>query len=92
LFTDPRHCSIHDPTHSTCFLDPNAQDGFYEGSWWSYLKKRCNRLILTPLSGSPILVRFLITLRVQYVAEICTRLISIPKYVFRLSPCHEYWL
>lgn len=31
-YTDPRHCSIHDPTHATCFLDPNAKDGFYEGS------------------------------------------------------------
>ncbi|KAF5340884.1 hypothetical protein D9758_012170 [Tetrapyrgos nigripes] len=30
-FTDPRHCSIHDPTHSTCFLDSNNHDGFYEG-------------------------------------------------------------
>ncbi|KAN0133100.1 Glycosyl hydrolase family 92 domain containing protein [Lactarius tabidus] len=31
-YTDPRHCSPNDPTHSTCFLDPNALDGFYEGS------------------------------------------------------------
>lgn len=31
-FTDPRHCSIHDPTHSTCFLTGDATDGFYEGS------------------------------------------------------------
>ncbi|KXN83541.1 hypothetical protein AN958_01250 [Leucoagaricus sp. SymC.cos] len=32
LYTDPRHCSIYDPTHSTCFLDPTLKDGFYEGS------------------------------------------------------------
>ncbi|KAI9437962.1 glycoside hydrolase family 92 protein [Lactarius indigo] len=31
-YTDPRHCSPNDPTHSTCFLDPTAVDGFYEGS------------------------------------------------------------
>ncbi|KAI0251580.1 glycoside hydrolase family 92 protein [Lactifluus subvellereus] len=31
-YTDPRHCSVNDPTHSTCFLDPNAVDGFYESS------------------------------------------------------------
>ncbi|KAH9033368.1 glycoside hydrolase family 92 protein [Lactarius pseudohatsudake] len=31
-YTDPRHCSPNDPTHSWCFLDPSAIDGFYEGS------------------------------------------------------------
>ncbi|KAI0703899.1 glycoside hydrolase family 92 protein [Cerioporus squamosus] len=31
-FTDPRHCSIHDPTQSTCFLNAQRHDGFYEGS------------------------------------------------------------
>ena len=31
-FTDPRHCSVNDPTHSTCFLDSNNHDGFYESS------------------------------------------------------------
>ncbi|KDQ19392.1 glycoside hydrolase family 92 protein [Botryobasidium botryosum FD-172 SS1] len=31
-FTDPRHCSIHDPTHSTCYLDAGNHDGFYEDS------------------------------------------------------------
>ena len=31
-YTDPRHCSVNDPTHSTCFLDVNNHDGFYEGS------------------------------------------------------------
>ncbi|KIK62122.1 glycoside hydrolase family 92 protein [Collybiopsis luxurians FD-317 M1] len=30
--TDPRHCSVNDPTHSTCFLDPSNHDGFYESS------------------------------------------------------------
>ncbi|KAI0260072.1 glycosyl hydrolase family 92-domain-containing protein [Gloeopeniophorella convolvens] len=32
VYTDPRHCSANDPFHSTCFLDPSATDGFYEGS------------------------------------------------------------
>ncbi|KAN0133092.1 Glycosyl hydrolase family 92 domain containing protein, partial [Lactarius tabidus] len=32
VYTDPRHCSANDPTHSTCFLNPQARDGFYEGS------------------------------------------------------------
>ncbi|KAL4261951.1 Peptide-N(4)-(N-acetyl-beta-glucosaminyl)asparagine amidase [Pleurotus pulmonarius] len=31
-FTDPRHCSIHDPAHATCFLNAANRDGFYEGS------------------------------------------------------------
>ncbi|KAF9461880.1 glycoside hydrolase family 92 protein [Collybia nuda] len=31
-FTDPRHCSIHDPDHATCFLNAANRDGFYEGS------------------------------------------------------------
>ncbi|KAH9903165.1 glycoside hydrolase family 92 protein [Cubamyces lactineus] len=30
--TDPRHCSIHDPLHSTCFLNAQNHDGFYEGA------------------------------------------------------------
>ncbi|PPQ74974.1 hypothetical protein CVT24_010275, partial [Panaeolus cyanescens] len=30
--TDPRHCSIHDPTQATCFLNAARRDGFYEGS------------------------------------------------------------
>jgi len=29
--TDPRHCTVHDPTHSSCFLDAINKDGFYEG-------------------------------------------------------------
>ncbi|KAI0055360.1 glycoside hydrolase family 92 protein [Artomyces pyxidatus] len=31
-FTDPRHCSVNDPTHATCFLDGSNRDGYYEGS------------------------------------------------------------
>ncbi|KAJ3558216.1 hypothetical protein NM688_g1058 [Phlebia brevispora] len=31
-FTDPRHCSVNDPLHSTCFLDAVNTDGFYESS------------------------------------------------------------
>ncbi|PPR02812.1 hypothetical protein CVT26_009598 [Gymnopilus dilepis] len=31
-FTDPRHCSIHDPAMATCFLNAADRDGFYEGS------------------------------------------------------------
>ncbi|KAF5372700.1 hypothetical protein D9615_009853 [Tricholomella constricta] len=31
-FTDPRHCSIHDPAMATCFLNAANRDGFYEGS------------------------------------------------------------
>ncbi|KAJ4470945.1 glycoside hydrolase family 92 protein [Lentinula aciculospora] len=31
-YTDPRHCSVNDPTHSTCYLDGNNHDGFYESS------------------------------------------------------------
>ena len=35
-FTDPRHCSVNDPTHSTCFLDASNMDGFYESSPLTY--------------------------------------------------------
>ncbi|KAG8753287.1 hypothetical protein FRC12_011599 [Ceratobasidium sp. 428] len=31
-FTDPRHCSIHDPLKSTCYLNAVNTDGFYESS------------------------------------------------------------
>ncbi|KAG6844803.1 hypothetical protein H0H87_003629 [Tephrocybe sp. NHM501043] len=31
-FTDPRHCSIHDPEKATCFLNAARRDGFYEAS------------------------------------------------------------
>ncbi|CAE6525000.1 unnamed protein product [Rhizoctonia solani] len=31
-YTDPRHCSIHDPRHSTCYLNAVNTDGFYESS------------------------------------------------------------
>ncbi|KAI0319724.1 glycosyl hydrolase family 92-domain-containing protein [Amylostereum chailletii] len=32
VFTDPRHCSVHDPLHSGCNTVANFMDGFYEGS------------------------------------------------------------
>ncbi|KAF8184698.1 glycoside hydrolase family 92 protein [Pholiota molesta] len=35
-FTDPRHCSIHDPAKATCFLNAANRDGFYEGSPITY--------------------------------------------------------
>ncbi|KAH0583232.1 hypothetical protein H2248_011113 [Termitomyces sp. 'cryptogamus'] len=31
-FTDPRHCSVHDPAKATCFLNAANRDGFYESS------------------------------------------------------------
>ncbi|KAH9922159.1 glycoside hydrolase family 92 protein [Amylocystis lapponica] len=31
-YTDPRHCSVNDPTHSTCYLFAANWDGFYEDS------------------------------------------------------------
>ncbi|KIY66915.1 glycoside hydrolase family 92 protein [Cylindrobasidium torrendii FP15055 ss-10] len=31
-YTDPRHCSVNDPTKSTCFLNAIRRDGFYETS------------------------------------------------------------
>lgn len=31
-YTDPRHCSVHDPEKATCFLNALRRDGFYEGS------------------------------------------------------------
>ncbi|KII83240.1 glycoside hydrolase family 92 protein [Plicaturopsis crispa FD-325 SS-3] len=31
-YTDPRHCSVHDPAHATCYLDAWNRDGFYESS------------------------------------------------------------
>ncbi|OBZ76244.1 hypothetical protein A0H81_02953 [Grifola frondosa] len=31
-FTDPRHCSVHDPEQATCFLNAANKDGFYESS------------------------------------------------------------
>ncbi|KAJ7274823.1 glycosyl hydrolase family 92-domain-containing protein [Mycena rebaudengoi] len=31
-FTDPRHCSLHDPLQATCFLNAIRRDGFYESS------------------------------------------------------------
>jgi predicted alpha-1,2-mannosidase len=31
-FTDPRHCSVHDPLMASCFLNAADRDGFYEAS------------------------------------------------------------
>ncbi|KZT08230.1 glycoside hydrolase family 92 protein [Laetiporus sulphureus 93-53] len=31
-YTDPRHCSVNDPTQSTCYLNAANKDGFYESS------------------------------------------------------------
>ncbi|OBZ76795.1 hypothetical protein A0H81_02962 [Grifola frondosa] len=31
-FTDPRHCSVNDPSGSNCFLFATNKDGFYESS------------------------------------------------------------
>ncbi|KAI0081607.1 glycoside hydrolase family 92 protein [Panus rudis PR-1116 ss-1] len=44
-FTDPRHCSVNDPTHSTCFLDANNHDGFYESSPIVYVPHDTAKLI-----------------------------------------------
>ncbi|KAI0296922.1 glycoside hydrolase family 92 protein [Multifurca ochricompacta] len=50
-YTDPRHCSVNDPTGSTCFLDPNARDGFYEGSPLLYVPH--DMATLVKLQGGP---------------------------------------
>ncbi|KAI9449063.1 glycoside hydrolase family 92 protein [Lactarius psammicola] len=50
-YTDPRHCSPNDPTHSTCFLDPSNIDGFYEGSPLLYVPHDTAALI--KLQGGP---------------------------------------
>ncbi|KAF4581463.1 hypothetical protein EYR40_009749 [Pleurotus pulmonarius] len=45
-YTDPRHCSIHDPDHSTCYLDSYINtDGFYEGSPIVYVPHDTAKLI-----------------------------------------------
>ncbi|KDR66486.1 hypothetical protein GALMADRAFT_147907 [Galerina marginata CBS 339.88] len=38
-FTDPRHCSIHDPAQATCFLNAARHDGFYEGGVESFITR-----------------------------------------------------
>ncbi|KAL5497692.1 hypothetical protein ACEPAH_2623 [Sanghuangporus vaninii] len=43
--TDPRHCSVHDPLHSTCFLNAANRDGFYESSPIVYAPHDTARLI-----------------------------------------------
>ncbi|KAF9558968.1 glycoside hydrolase family 92 protein [Agrocybe pediades] len=44
-FTDPRHCSIHDPAKATCFLNAANRDGFYEGSPIIYFPQDTQKLI-----------------------------------------------
>ncbi|TFK31528.1 glycoside hydrolase family 92 protein [Crucibulum laeve] len=44
-FTDPRHCSIHDPAQATCFLNAANRDGFYEGSPIIYVPQDNAKLI-----------------------------------------------
>ncbi|EAU89835.2 hypothetical protein CC1G_06987 [Coprinopsis cinerea okayama7 len=47
-YTDPRHCSIHDPEKATCFLNAVRRDGFYEGSplvYSQYVPQDTARLI-----------------------------------------------
>ncbi|KIJ55604.1 glycoside hydrolase family 92 protein [Sphaerobolus stellatus SS14] len=44
-YTDPRHCSRNDPTHSTCYLDYNNLDGFYESSPVVYIPHDTAKLI-----------------------------------------------
>ncbi|KAG6810816.1 hypothetical protein H0H92_010206 [Tricholoma furcatifolium] len=39
-FTDPRHCSVHDPEQATCFLNAANRDGFYESSPIVYSQKQ----------------------------------------------------
>ncbi|KAI0062314.1 glycoside hydrolase family 92 protein [Artomyces pyxidatus] len=53
-YVDPRHCSANDPTHSTCYLDPNNVDGFYEGSplLYSQYVPHDNALLID-LQGGP---------------------------------------
>ncbi|EUC67499.1 glycoside hydrolase family 92 protein, partial [Rhizoctonia solani AG-3 Rhs1AP] len=44
-YTDPRHCSIHDPRHSTCYLNAVNTDGFYESSPIVYVPHDTAKLI-----------------------------------------------
>ncbi|KAF9229643.1 glycoside hydrolase family 92 protein [Gyrodon lividus] len=44
-YTDPRHCSVNDPFHSTCYLDPTNHDGFYESSPMVYVPHDTAQLI-----------------------------------------------
>ncbi|KAG1749718.1 glycoside hydrolase family 92 protein [Suillus paluster] len=45
-YTDPRHCSVNDPLHSTCYLDATNRDGFYESSPMVYVPQDTAKLIL----------------------------------------------
>ncbi|KNZ74745.1 hypothetical protein J132_06286 [Termitomyces sp. J132] len=44
-FTDPRHCSVHDPAKATCFLNAANRDGFYESSPIVYAPQDTAKLI-----------------------------------------------
>ncbi|TRM65199.1 glycosyl hydrolase family 92-domain-containing protein [Schizophyllum amplum] len=44
-YTDPRHCSIHDPEKATCFLNAVRRDGFYESSPMVYVPQDTAKLI-----------------------------------------------
>ncbi|TFK55634.1 glycoside hydrolase family 92 protein [Heliocybe sulcata] len=44
-YTDPRHCSVNDPTQSTCYLNAANHDGFYESSPLVYVPHDTARLI-----------------------------------------------
>ncbi|KAH9919561.1 glycoside hydrolase family 92 protein [Fomitopsis serialis] len=44
-YTDPRHCSVNDPTQSTCYLTPTNTDGFYESSPLVYVPQDGAKLV-----------------------------------------------
>ncbi|ELU37727.1 glycoside hydrolase family 92 protein [Rhizoctonia solani AG-1 IA] len=50
-FTDPRHCSIHDPLESTCYLNAINTDGFYESSTQSFSVQRLSPLNIRVYQG-----------------------------------------
>ncbi|KIY53187.1 glycoside hydrolase family 92 protein [Fistulina hepatica ATCC 64428] len=44
-YTDPRHCSVHDPEHATCYLNAIDRDGFYESSPIVYVPHDTAKLV-----------------------------------------------
>ncbi|KAI0922609.1 hypothetical protein AcV5_009537 [Taiwanofungus camphoratus] len=53
-YTDPRHCSVNDPTQATCYLNAANNDGFYESSplvYSQYVPQDTAKLI--ELQGGP---------------------------------------
>ncbi|KZP14452.1 glycoside hydrolase family 92 protein [Athelia psychrophila] len=56
-FTDPRHCSIHDPEHATCYLDAANHDGFYEASPLVYVPQDMAALIELQGGNDPFISR-----------------------------------